>query len=101
MTKLLLATTNRGKIREYRGLLSGMPFELVTPDEVGIDIAVEENCSSYEENARMKAVAYARASRVIRLADDSGLEVDVLGGEPGIQSARAGGGAAGHKDRIA
>jgi len=100
MPKLLLATTNRGKIREYRGLLSGLPFELVTPDEVGIDIAVEENCPSYEENARMKAVAYARASRLIALADDSGLEVDALGGEPGIRSARAAGEAAGDKDRI-
>jgi XTP/dITP diphosphohydrolase len=100
MTKLLLATTNRGKIREYRNLLSGLPFELVTPDDVGIDIAVEENCPSYEENARMKANAYATGSRVITLADDSGLEVDVLGGEPGIRSARAAGEAAGDKDRI-
>jgi XTP/dITP diphosphohydrolase len=100
MTKLLLATTNRGKIREYQSLLSGLPFELVTPDEVGIDIAVEENYPSYEENARMKAVAYAGASHLTTLADDSGLEVDVLGGEPGIRSARVAGEAAGDKDRI-
>jgi XTP/dITP diphosphohydrolase len=100
MAKLLLATTNRGKIREYRSLLSGLPFKLVTPDEAGINIAVEENYPSYEENARMKAVAYAGASRLITLADDSGLEVDALGGEPGIRSARAAGEAAGDKDRI-
>jgi XTP/dITP diphosphohydrolase len=100
MTKLLLATTNRGKIREYRSLLSGLPFELVTPDEEGIDIAVEENRHSYEENASIKANAYARASHLITLADDSGLEVDVLDGEPGIRSARAAGEAAGDKDRI-
>ena len=100
MAKLLLATTNRGKIREYCSLLSGLPFELVTPDEVGIDIFVEENYPSYEENARMKANAYTLASRLVTLADDSGLEVDVLGGEPGIRSARAAGEAAGDKDRI-
>jgi XTP/dITP diphosphohydrolase len=100
MAKLLLATTNRGKIREYRSLLSGLPFELVTPDEEGMDIAVEENCPSYEENASVKAKAYAGASHLITLADDSGLEVDVLGGEPGIRSARAAGEAAGDKDRI-
>jgi XTP/dITP diphosphohydrolase len=100
MLKLLLATTNRGKVREYRSLLSDLPFELVTPDEIGINIAVEENYPSYEENARMKAVAYVGASRLTTLADDSGLEVDVLGGEPGIRSARVAGEAAGDKDRI-
>jgi len=100
MAKLLLATTNQGKIREYRSLLSGLLFELVTPDEIGINIAVEENYPSYEENASIKANAYAGASRLITLADDSGLEVDVLGGEPGIRSARAAGEAAGDKDRI-
>jgi XTP/dITP diphosphohydrolase len=100
MPKLLLATTNRGKVREYRHLLSGLPFELVTPDEVGIDIAVEENHPSYEENARMKATAYAGASHLITLADDSGVEVDALGGEPGIRSARAAGEEARDEDRI-
>src|SRR4030042_2918200 len=100
MPKLLLATTNRGKVREYRHLLSGLPFELVTPDEVGIDIAVEENHPSYEENARMKAVAYAGASHLITLADDSGVEVNALGGEPGIWSARAAGEEARDEGRI-
>jgi len=100
MSKLLLATTNRGKAREYRRLLSGLPFEMVTPDEVGIDIEVEENYPSYEENARMKATAYAGASHLITIADDSGLEVDALGGEPGIRSARAAGERASDKDRI-
>jgi XTP/dITP diphosphohydrolase len=100
MPKLLLATTNRGKVREYRHLLSGLPFELVTPDEMGIDISVEEKHPSYEENARTKATVYARASHVITLADDSGLEVDVLGGEPGIRSARAAGEEASDKDRV-
>jgi XTP/dITP diphosphohydrolase len=100
MTKLLLATTNRGKIREYRSLLSRVSFELVTPDEVGIDIAVEENHPSYEENASVKATAYAIASHLITLADDSGLEVDILDGEPGVRSARAAGEEASDKDRV-
>lgn len=100
MPKLLLATTNRGKATEYRHLLSGLPFTLVTLDEVGIDMAVEENYPSYEENARMKAIAYAGASHLITLADDSGLEVDALGGEPGIRSARAAGKEAQDEDRV-
>src|SRR4030042_2201818 len=100
MSKLLLATTNRGKVREYRHLLDGLPFELVTPNEVGIDIDVEENHPSYEENARIKATAYAGASHLITIADDSGIEVDALGGEPGVRSARAAGEKASDKDRI-
>ena len=97
---MLLATTNRGKVREYRHLLSGLPFEMVTPGEVGIDIKVEENHPSYEENARVKAAAYAGVSHLITIADDSGLEVDALDGEPGVRSARAAGERAGDKDRI-
>ena len=100
MPKLLLATTNRGKIREYRHLLSGLPFTLVTPDDVGVDMVVEEKYPTYEENARTKATAYAGASHLITLADDSGLEVDALGGEPGIRSARAAGEKAQDEDRI-
>ncbi len=100
MPKLLLATTNQGKVREYRHLLSGLPFELVTPADEGIDVAVEENHPSYEENARLKAIAYARASQLITLADDSGVEVDSLGGEPGIRSARAAGEEASDKGRV-
>ncbi|MBN2462303.1 MAG: RdgB/HAM1 family non-canonical purine NTP pyrophosphatase [Dehalococcoidia bacterium] len=100
MSKLLLATTNRGKVREYRRLLVGLPFELVTPDELSVEIAVEENFPSYEENARVKATAYAGASKLITLADDSGVEVDALGGEPGIRSARAAGEEASDRDRI-
>lgn len=101
MPKLLLATTNQGKAREYRHLFKGLPFELVTPAEEGINITVEENHPSYEENAGLKATAYARASHLITLADDSGLEVDALGGEPGICSARAAGDEASDKDRVA
>jgi XTP/dITP diphosphohydrolase len=101
MPKLLLATTNQGKLREYQHLLSGLPFEMVSPITEGLDIYVEESHPSYEENARLKATIYSRASHLLTLADDSGLEVDALGGEPGIHSARAAGENASDKDRIA
>jgi XTP/dITP diphosphohydrolase len=88
MRKLLLATTNKGKAREYAELLKGIPFRLVTLSDENINIDVNENGSTYEENARLKALTYARQSGLLTLADDSGLEVDALGGEPGILSAR-------------
>jgi len=100
MPKLLLATTNQGKTSEYRILLKGIPFELVLPAEEGIDIAVDENGASFEENARTKATSYASLSHLTTLADDSGLEVDALGGEPGIHSARYAGDMASDEDRI-
>lgn len=86
--KLLLATNNQGKVREYRRLLTGVPFKLVTPAEVGITTRVAETGRSMEENARIKAVAMAMESGLPSLADDSGLEVDALDGEPGHLSAR-------------
>ena len=100
MPKLLLATNNKGKAREYRSLLSGVPFELVTPDEVGINTEVEEVGKSFEENARLKAATLARESQLLSLADDSGLEVDALGGEPGTLSARYAGEGASDEDRV-
>jgi len=100
MPKLLLATTNEGKSREFRYLLKGVPFELVTPKELGTNVDVAEDKASYEENASLKAEAYAKASGIITLADDSGLEVDALNGEPGIRSARYAGEHAGDKDRV-
>ncbi len=69
-------------------LFQGLPWRLVTPEEAGIFMAVEETGSSYEENARIKALTYASTARLVTLADDSGLEVDALGGLPGINSAR-------------
>lgn len=88
MIKLLLATTNKGKINEYRQLLEGLALDIVTPDQQGVDIAVEEGEISLDENARVKALAYAEAGGMLALADDSGLWVDALDGEPGIRSAR-------------
>jgi len=100
MPKLLIATNNRGKAREYKSLLSGIPFELVTPDELGIDADVEETGTTFEANATLKATALAAASHLLTLADDSGLEVDALGGEPGTLSARYAGENASDGDRV-
>jgi len=86
--RLLLATNNPGKVAEYRQLLAGCGWELVTPAELGLNVQVEETGQSYAENARIKAEAYAKASGLVTLADDSGLEVDALGGRPGPLSAR-------------
>lgn len=88
--KLLIATHNSGKLREYRGLLGNVPFELVSLDYVGVSEEVEETGSTFHENARLKASTYAALSGLLTLSDDSGLEVDALGGEPGIHSARYG-----------
>jgi XTP/dITP diphosphohydrolase len=100
MTKLLLATNNQAKVREYKDLLHNLPFELTTPAELGITTVVDEIGNSLEENARLKATVLATESQLLALADDSGLEVDALGGEPGRLSARYAGEGASDKDRI-
>jgi XTP/dITP diphosphohydrolase len=83
---LLFATTNEGKLRELRGLAEGL--EVLSPREVAPLPAVEETEDTLEGNARKKALAWARASSLVTLADDSGLFVDALGGRPGVHSAR-------------
>lgn len=88
MAKLLLASNNQGKLREFHALLSGLNVTLLTPSQLELDVTVEETGNSYAENAGIKALAYSQASGLHTLADDSGLEVDVLGGLPGIRSAR-------------
>jgi len=100
MTKLLLGTNNQGKVREYMMLLRSLPFELVTPTEQGITTIVSEVGESLEENARLKATVLAEQSQLLTLADDSGLEVDALGGEPGRLSARYAGEGASDSDRV-
>jgi len=100
-SKLLLGTNNQAKVREYRSLLTDLDYELVTMAEQGISVAVEEVGESLEENARLKAKAIAARSRLLTLADDSGLEVDALGGEPGRLSARYAGENATDKELIA
>jgi len=98
--KLLLATNNQGKARELKILLRELPLALVLPGELGITAEVVETGSSLEENARLKATVLARESRLLALADDSGLEVDFLGGEPGPLSARYAGEGASDKERV-
>jgi XTP/dITP diphosphohydrolase len=100
MPKLLLATSNPGKIREYSALLDGLGYEITTLAEEGITKAVTESHSSYEKNAEQKAATYAELSQLLTLADDSGLEVDALNGEPGIKSARFAGKTATDADRV-
>ncbi len=86
--RLLIATHNRGKLAEYAELLCGLPVELVSLDDLGITFEVEETGATFCENALLKARAYAEASGLVTVADDSGLEVDALGGAPGVLSAR-------------
>ena len=97
---LLLATNNPGKVEEYRVLLAGVPMTLVTPAEQGLEGQPEETGATFEENALLKARYYAQASGLLSLADDSGLEVDALGGEPGVHSARYAGEGATDADRV-
>ena len=85
---LLIATQNRGKQREYRLLLQALGATLVFPQDLGLEVHVEESGSTYAQNAALKARAWAEASGLPTLADDSGLEVDALGGAPGVHSAR-------------
>jgi XTP/dITP diphosphohydrolase len=88
MTRLLVATTNPGKLRELTALLADLGLELVTPVDVGLDLDVAETGGTFAANAVLKARAFAAAGALPALADDSGLEVDALDGFPGVQSAR-------------
>jgi XTP/dITP diphosphohydrolase len=91
MDKLLIATRNPGKVKEIRAVMGELPganIELVTPLDMGISLEVAETGATYAENAARKARAYTGVSKLVTLADDSGLEVDALGGDPGIHSAR-------------
>ncbi len=86
--RILLATHNRGKRREWQALLRALPVDLLLPEEVGLAIEVEETGTTYAENALLKARTLCAASGLPTLADDSGLEVDALDGAPGLRSAR-------------
>lgn len=98
--RLLIATSNPGKLREYRSLLHDVPFGLVSLQDARINLDVAETGQTYVENAILKAATLAEASGLLTLADDSGLEVDALGGEPGVRSARYAGDNATDADRI-
>jgi len=88
MKQLLIATNNKGKVKELQDLLKNTGIDLVTPADINLVLDVVEDGATYAENAAKKAVAFANASRLISLADDSGLEVDALNGAPGLYSAR-------------
>lgn len=88
---ILVATHNQGKVREYAELLADLDVRWLGLDEVAIDWDVDETGDTFEANAILKATTYARASGLLTLADDSGLEVDALDGRPGVYTARFGG----------
>jgi XTP/dITP diphosphohydrolase len=85
---LLLATTNEGKAREIRAALKGLPFKVMTLADIGVKAAYPEKGTTFEANARGKSLHYSRKSAFLTLAEDSGLEVEALGGAPGVRSAR-------------
>lgn len=99
MTELCVATRNAGKQREFRDLLADWPVRLRFPQDLGLEIEVEEKGDSFVAIALLKATTYARAAGIVTLADDSGLEVDALDGAPGIYTARYAGPHASDHDR--
>jgi XTP/dITP diphosphohydrolase len=88
MKTIVFATKNQGKVKEIKEILKGLSVEVLTMEEAGISIEIEEHGTSFEENAILKAEALTKYTDAIVLADDSGLEIDALNGEPGIYSAR-------------
>jgi XTP/dITP diphosphohydrolase len=88
---VLVATHNRGKIAEYKDLLQELALDWVGLADVGVTRDVAETGNTFEANAILKAAAYAAETKLLTLADDSGLEVDALNGEPGVLTARYGG----------
>ncbi len=90
--KLLIASNNMGKLREFSEILGDLFMEIVTPSMIGLTLEVEENGKTFCENALLKATAFAKASGLSAIADDSGLCVDALDGAPGVFSARYAGG---------
>lgn len=88
MEQLIFATSNKGKIREIRAVLADTDYQVLSMAEAGIQVEIEENGATFEENARIKARAVQAVSRSLVLADDSGLEIDYLNREPGVHSSR-------------
>ena len=100
MDTLVIATRNTGKLREFRELLRPLKNEILSLADLKVDTEFEETGNTFAENARLKAIEYSRIVRFPVLADDSGLEVEALGGRPGILSARYGGPGASDEDRV-
>ena len=99
MRDLLLASQNPGKLNEMRLLVAGLPFRVLGPRDLGLHRSPDETGETFLENATIKALAYARQSGLLTVADDSGLSVDALGGAPGLYSSRFGGEDASDLDR--
>lgn len=100
MRDILVATTNRYKLEEYRVIFAGLPYRLLSLYEKQIDLDVEETGTTFAENAELKALTYASLSGMLSLADDSGLEIDALGGAPGVYSARFAGRDTSYEERF-
>ena len=88
MFKLLIASQNQGKLEEIQALLNDLDIELILPQKIGLNLNIKEDGQTYAENALLKAKAFAESSGLTTLADDTGLEVDALSGQPGLYSAR-------------
>jgi XTP/dITP diphosphohydrolase len=101
VTELLVATTNPGKLREIRPLLADLPITLLTLQDVAAIEEPDESGTTFWENARIKAFAYAKVSGLMTVAEDSGLEIDAMQGEPGVLSARFMGASTPYPDRFA
>ena len=86
--RLVIATTNRHKLDEFREIYADLPYTLLSPADLGVVVEVEETGTTFAANAVLKALACAEATGLLSLADDSGIEIDALGGEPGVYSAR-------------
>ena len=99
--KLIIASNNKGKIREYKDIFEPFGFQVFSQDEENIRLEVEETGSTFEQNAALKARAIYEISRCCVISDDSGLEVEALGGEPGLFSARYKGLETEHERRLA
>jgi XTP/dITP diphosphohydrolase len=100
MRRLVAATTNRGKLREIERLLGGIPFTLVNLDDWPDVTPPDETGRTFAENARLKALYYARHTGELTVAEDSGLEIDALGGAPGVESARFGGAGSSYPEKF-
>ena len=101
ISTLLIATNNPGKLREYETILGGLRIELCSLSGLGIETGIDETGETFEANAQLKASGFARLAQTVTLADDSGLEVDALGGAPGVLSARYAGPDSSDSDRVA
>ncbi len=101
MPRLLIATNNPGKLSEFERLLAGCGWDVVTPARLNLTLPDDEPGETYEENAKIKALNGARASGLVTLADDSGLEIDALDGGPGARSARFLGADSSYEERFA